>query len=136
MMNPIPEKNAKALAKLALDEDAFLRPNGITMTHVSESIFDPANAEGAGGIWMYWQTLVGEGLIANGQGSKVADFVKAQLDMLVTVFGDIHQSAQFYHSDEAQALSEKGHLNGIAPLYLIRKLMGVTIPAHNKVILK
>lgn len=135
MMNPIPAKHAKTLAKLAFDEKAFLRPNGITMTHVSESQFDPANAEGAGGIWMYWQTLVGEGLIANGQGSKVADFVKAQLDMLVTVFSDIHQSAQFYHSDEAQALSEKGHLNGIAPLYLIRKLMGVTIPVHDKVML-
>jgi len=135
MINPIPEKNAKSLAKLAFDENAFLRPNGITMTHVSDSVFDPANAEGAGGIWMYWQTLVGEGLIANGQSSKVADFVKAQLDMLVTVFSDIHQSAQFYHSDEPQALSEKGHLNGIAPLYLIRKLMGVTIPAHNKVLL-
>lgn len=135
LINPIPEKNAKALTKLALDKDAFLRPNGITMTHSSESQFDPANAEGAGGIWMYFQTLVGEGLISAGKAGKVADIVKSQLDMLVAILSDIHRTAQFYHSDEAQALSEKSHLNGIAPLSLIQKLIGVQIPSHEKVLL-
>src|SRR5690606_19114501 len=39
------------------------------------------------------------------------------------------------HSDDPIALSEKGHLNGSAPVYLIQKLMGIQIPSHDKVIL-
>ncbi|MEM9952556.1 MAG: hypothetical protein AAF846_13195 [Chloroflexota bacterium] len=135
LMNIIPEKQAKTLASLALDDEQFLRPNGITMIPASSDYFDPANAEGAGGIWMYWQHLIGLGLIHAGEANKVGDMVKSQLDMLVTILSDIHTTAQFYHSDNAQALSEKGHLNGIAPLYLIQQLMGVTISRHDKVIL-
>lgn len=134
LITDLPTQKADKLAKLALDSDAFLRPNGITMTHI-DNHFDPANAEGAGGVWMYWQTLIGEGLIRTGQASKVADIVKAQLDMLISIFSDSHQTAQFYHSDNPIALSEKGHLNGIAPAYLIQKLMGIQIPSHDKVIL-
>ena len=132
LINDIPKQKADKLAELALDSEAFLRPNGITMTHI-DNHFDPANAEGAGGIWMYWQTLIGEGLIRARQGKQVADIVKAQLDMLVSMLSENHQTAQFYHSDEPIALSEKGHLNGTAPVYLIQKLMGIQITSHDTV---
>lgn len=134
LITDLPKSKADKVAKQALNSEAFLRPNGITMTHL-DNHFDPANAEGAGGIWMYWQTLIGEGLINAGQASKVSDFVKTQLDMLVSILRDNHQTAQFYHSDSPLALSEKGHLNGTAPIYLIQKLMGIQIPSHDKVIL-
>ncbi|MGB7341006.1 MAG: hypothetical protein WBC91_19075 [Phototrophicaceae bacterium] len=133
LMNIIPDKNKQILADHALDDTTFLRPNGITMIPANNPHFDPANAEGAGGIWMYWQTLIGSGLIDAGKSSKVADIVKAQLDMLVTIFAETHDTAQFYHSDEVRAISEKGHLNGIAPLYLLQQLMGVIIPQHDRV---
>lgn len=135
LINIIPDKHSKALAKLALDDDIFLRPNGITMSPANQANFDPANADGAGGIWMYWQTLVGIGLIEAGKGSKVADIVKSQLDMLVSILQTSHQTAQFYHSDEPKAISEKGHLNGIAPLYLLQNLMGVLISRNDTVVL-
>ncbi|GAB5492043.1 MAG: hypothetical protein Phog2KO_22580 [Phototrophicaceae bacterium] len=134
LITDISKAKADTLADLALNSEAFLRPNGITMTHL-DNHFDPANAEGAGGIWMYWQTLIAEGLIRAGKGSKVTDIVKSQLDMLVTILSENHETAQFYHSDEARGRSEKGHVNGSAPVYLIQKLMGIQVLSHDKVVL-
>lgn len=124
---------AKKLIKLALDKNHFLRPNGITMTDAASSSFDPSNAEGAGGAWFYWQTLVGEALVDVGQGSKVADMTKDALKMLQDILSETHDFAQFYHSDEAKSLSEKGHLAGIAPLRLLHKMFGIRILNTGKV---
>lgn len=131
----IPKKSADKLAKMALDKKAYLRPNGITMTHTQNSIFDPSNADGAGGVWMYWQTLLGEGLIAAGYGKQVADIVKDQLKLLTNILSEKHETGQFYDSDAERALGEKGHLNGIAPLALFQRLVGIRILSHEKVVL-
>ncbi|MGJ3238229.1 MAG: MGH1-like glycoside hydrolase domain-containing protein [Anaerolineae bacterium] len=133
LLGVVPPEQADILADQALNN--FMRPNGISMTHANDPHFDPSNADGAGGIWMYWQTLIGEGLIKAGKAGEVADMVKAQLNMLVQIYNAQHQTAQFYHSDEAQALSEKGHLNGIAPLALLQRLLGVSIPHAGKVVI-
>ena len=50
----LPPGRAAALAALALDEAHFLRPNGLTMVSASDRNFDPSNARGGGGIWMFW----------------------------------------------------------------------------------
>lgn len=110
-----------------------MRPNGITMTHIDDVHFDSTNAEGAGGVWLYWQTLLGEALVDTGYGDAVTDMVKEQLKMLVQVLEQNHESAQFYDSDDPIALGEKGHLNGIAPVALLQKLVGVQIRSHKSV---
>jgi hypothetical protein len=130
----IPQTEAAALAKLALSKD-FQRSNGITMTSI-ENHFDPSNAEGAGGAWFYWQTLLGEALIEAGYGETIADSFKAKLDMLVKIYGETHHSGQFYHSDEPLALGEKGHLLGIAPLLLFQRLIGLRIVSPTRVLIK
>ncbi|MEL6406126.1 MAG: hypothetical protein AAFR81_17275 [Chloroflexota bacterium] len=133
LLASLPEKEAKAVAQMAFSKKGFMRPNGITMTHVNDVHFDSTNADGAGGMWLYWQTLLGEALIDAGYGDAVADMVKEQLKMLVQVLEQNHESAQFYDSDDPIALGEKGHVNGIAPLVLMQKLVGVQIRSHEHV---
>lgn len=123
----IPQENADTLAKRALSKKGFMRPNGVTMVPSDSEHFDSTNADGAGGVWMYWQTLLGEGLLEAGYGDAVADMVKEQLKLLVQILEQNHESAQFYDSDDPVALGEKGHLNGIAPLVLLQRLVGVQI---------
>ncbi|MCA9915508.1 MAG: hypothetical protein KC496_19275, partial [Anaerolineae bacterium] len=120
------------LAALALS-DQFLRSNGITMTSTAGEHFDPSNAEGAGGVWMYWQVLLGEGLLQAGYAEDAAKITQRILDLLVTVLQEQHQFAQFYHSDEPIALSEKGHSSGIAPLRLLNALFGIRIHSTGSV---
>ena len=118
--------NTKRVADLALSE-RLLRDNGFTMTDTKSEYFDPTNAEGAGGIWFYWNTLFGDGLRRAGYGDKITDIVKNQLNMLQTVLSETHEFGQFYHTDEAKALGDDGHASGIAPLHLLNQLFGVRI---------
>ncbi|MDQ7025369.1 MAG: hypothetical protein Q9P44_07395 [Anaerolineae bacterium] len=129
----VPKAKAKKLIKLALDKKHFLRPNGITMTDAARSIFDPSNVDGAGGVWFYWQTLMGEALIDADEGRKVADITKASLKFLQDILSQEHDFAQFYNSDIAIGLGEKGHISGIAPLRLLHKLFGIRIIGNRKV---
>jgi hypothetical protein len=129
----VPAAKAKKLVKLALDKKHFLRPNGITMTDAAKSVFDATNADGAGGVWLYWQTLLGEALVDAGEGGKVAEISKNILNVLKDVLAQEHEFAEFYNSDLAVGLGEKGHVAGIAPLRLLHKLFGVRIMGNGKV---
>ncbi len=129
----LPDDQAEKLTARALDESQFLRPNGITMTSATGEDFDPSNAEGAGGVWMYWQALLGEGLLAAGRHAEAAELGRRVLNLLAVVLRENHKFAQFYHSDEPIALSEKGHTSGIAPLRLLQALFGVRVLSAGKV---
>lgn len=129
----IGKSQKQTLSKLAFNKKHFLRPNGLTMISSSHENFDPISSNGAGGLWFYWQTLIGEGLLDAGFGNKVADMVKSNLKMLVDILASEHEFSQFYDSDSIQALGEKGHIAGIAPLYLMQRLFAVHILSNGKV---
>lgn len=129
----IDKKQIQTLSKLALDKKHFLSANGLTMLSTSHEHYDPRSADGAGGLWFYWQTLIGEGLLEAGFGSKVADIVKNNLKMLLDILVTEHEFAQFYNSEAIESLGEKAHIAGIAPLYLLQRLFAIGIPSNDRV---
>ncbi len=133
MVRRLPPERARALVDLALDEAHFLRPNGLTMVSASERNFDPSNARGGGGIWMYWLSLIGEGMAQAGFRSEATDLVKRVLDALARVLSREGKLSQFYHADEAKGFGEDHHIGGIAPLKLLSDALGVVIVAPDQV---
>ena len=129
MVRRLPPERAKALVDLALDEAHFLRPNGLTMVSASDRHFDPSNARGGGGIWMYWLSLIGEGMAQAGFRHEATDLVKRVLDALARVLSREGKLSQFYHADEAKGFGEDHHIGGIAPLKLLSDVLGVVIVA-------
>ena len=129
----LPQERAAALVELALDEAHFLRPNGLTMVSASDRNFDPSNARGGGGIWMYWLSLIGEGMVAAGFRREATALVKRVLDGLGRVLAREGKLSQFYHADEAKGFGEDHHIGGIAPLKLLSDVLGVTIIAPDRV---
>lgn len=129
----LPRERAAALVELALDEAHFLRPNGLTMVSASDRNFDPSNARGGGGIWMYWLSLIGEGMVAAGFRQEATALVKRTLDGLTRVLAREGKLSQFYHADEAKGFGEDHHIGGIVPLKLLSDVLGVTIVAPDRV---
>ena len=127
-----PER-AAALAETALDESCFLQPNGLTMVSAGDRNYDPSCARGGGGIWIFWLTLVCEGLLKAGYRQEATDIVKRLLDALSRVLEREGRLAQFYHADEAKGFGEEHHLAGIAPLKLLGDVIGIRIIAADKV---
>lgn len=129
----ISSEHAGQIIELATDPAHFWRANGITMVSAQDADFDPANANGSGGVWPFWFTLMGEGLIEAGQTALAGDLLQRLLNVQVQVLHKQHEFSEFYHSDEAIGLGEKGHLAGIVPLHLLLRILGIRVIHSGKV---
>ncbi len=127
-----PQRAAK-LVELALNKAHFLQPNGLTMVSASDRNYDPSNARGGGGVWMYWLTLVCEGMLKSGFTSEATEIMKRVLDMLARVLAREGKLSRFYHADEAKGFGEDHHIGGIVPLSLLNDVIGIRIVAADKV---
>lgn len=129
----LPADHAKSLAKLAMDANHFMRPNGLTMISASDRNFDPSNARGGGGIWMYWLSLIGEGLVKSGFRIEAARLIKTVLTGLTKILQEDGHLSQFYHADETKGFGEDHHIGGIVPLNLLSEVIGIRIVSPDKV---
>ncbi|MBZ0298072.1 MAG: hypothetical protein K8L99_36295 [Anaerolineae bacterium] len=129
----ISPERAEGISKLATDPAHFWRANGITMTSAQDANFDPANANGSGGIWPFWLTLMGEGFIEAGKPELAADLLQRLLRVQVETLRQQREFSEFYHSEETIGLGEKGHLAGIVPLHLLLRVLGIRVIHSGKV---
>ena len=118
---------------LAYYQAALRVPNGVTMVATDDPAYRPDQRDGAGGVWPFWLTLIGEGLIEAGRFDAAADLLlrllKAQIEALRT-----HKAfSEYLHSNEPVGLGEIGHVGGIAPLHLFLRVLGVRIVSAEKV---
>ncbi|MDE2818559.1 MAG: hypothetical protein OXI40_02375 [Chloroflexota bacterium] len=126
------QDRASALVDLALDEAQFFCPNGITMVSRRDRNYDPSNARGGGGIWMYFLSLVGEGMVKSGFHREATALVKRVLTSLAQVLERDGRLSQFYHAEEIKGFGEDHHIGGIAPLKLLSDVIGVRILSPRK----
>jgi hypothetical protein len=129
----IPQERKDALIQPLTDPAQLWRANGVTMTSARDADFDPANENGSGGVWPYWLTLIGEGLLEAGRADLAADLLKRLLKAQTAVLTGQKAFSEFYHSDEPRGLGERGNLSGIAPLHLLLRVIGVRVLSPGKV---
>jgi hypothetical protein len=123
----IPADHAQKLVQLATDGAHFWRTNGITMISAQDNYFDQSNADGGGGLWLYWNALVGEGLLEAAAEKPVAELLRKILTLHVAQLQQHKSFAQFYHADGATGVGERNHLGGIPPLDLLNRALGISI---------
>jgi Mannosylglycerate hydrolase MGH1-like glycoside hydrolase domain len=129
----IAPERAAALIQHLTNPAEFWRKNGLLMFSAQDAHFDPARAEGSLGVWLYWLTLIGEGLIEQERVDLAAELVKRILAVQVTVLRDAKAFYEFYHADEARGLGERGSTFGLAPLHLLLRVLGVRILSKTRV---
>jgi hypothetical protein len=129
----LPEAHAKSLVELAMDNQHFLRPNGITMVSAQDADFSASNASGGGGIWMYWLSLIAEGMVNCGYRKEATHIIKTVLDMLTQALHRDGHLSQFYNADQAEAYGENHHIGGHVPLHLLNDVLGIRILSSDKV---
>jgi hypothetical protein len=122
----IPNEHREPLIRLVLSE-RFLRHSGITMCASDDPAFDPSHEHGAGGVWVFWNTLIGESLIEQGRLEEAAEIALRLLNTQVEVLRSDKHFYEFYHADEAKGLGERGSTLGVVPLHLLLRVWGVRI---------
>jgi hypothetical protein len=132
--NTLSPEQAKALAKLLGQELHFLRPSGLTIVSAQDDAFDPSSANGGGGVWTYWTTLMGQATLDNGYPEIATEILRRLLETQKHVLNEQGRLSEFYHSDKQKGLGEDGHLAGIAPLFLFSRIIGIQIIHYGKVL--
>ncbi|MCU0479629.1 MAG: hypothetical protein MUE54_00290 [Anaerolineae bacterium] len=123
----IPENRAESLIKLLTDPAQFWRKSGMSIVSAKDPNYDPSSAVGGGGVWSYWTTLIGEGLIEYGRADITTQMIQNLLKTQLTAYQANGYFSEFYHSDQPQGCGEKHHLGGIVPLYLLNRVLGIQI---------
>ena len=129
----LPGDRARALIKLALAEDHFACRNGLTMVSRADRDYDASNARGGGGMWLYWLSLIGEGMVKSGFRAEATLLLKRVLSALSDFLERDGHLSQFYHADEIQGFGEAHHIGGAAPLHLFGEVIGIRVLNRSRV---
>ncbi|MFN8378595.1 MAG: hypothetical protein U0452_07975 [Anaerolineae bacterium] len=120
-------------ALIAFYEKTLRVPNGVTMVATDDPAYRPDHRDGAGGVWPFWLTLVGEGLIEAGRVDEASDLLVRLLRAQTESLCQHKAFSEYLHSSEPVGLGEVGHVGGIAPLHLFLRVLGVRIVSVSKV---
>jgi hypothetical protein len=135
----ISPERAAALIEHLTNPAEFLRPNGTLMFSAKDPYYNPAPAsapssvEGSLGVWVYWVTLMGEGLIENRRVDLAADLLNRLLATQTAVLREQKAFSEYYHADQPKGLGERGNVLGIVPLHLLLRVLGVRITSKSRV---
>jgi hypothetical protein len=95
--------------------------------------YNPALAQGSVGVWSYWLTLIGEGLIEHGRIDAATELLKRLLKAQTAVLRDKKAFYEFYDADQMRGMGERGSTMGLVPLHLLMRVLGVRILSKNRV---
>ncbi|MBN1287633.1 MAG: hypothetical protein JXB47_19685 [Anaerolineae bacterium] len=125
---------AQALVEQNITNPArFGRPYGMPNCAADDPAYNPANREGSGGVWMMWNTMLGEALLDYGYYEESAAlFTRIMTAQLHTLK---HEQAfrEAYNSDILEGIGSVDYIWGVTPLHWLMRLIGVRIVSPTKV---
>ncbi|MGB2895490.1 MAG: hypothetical protein WBB65_04920 [Anaerolineales bacterium] len=130
---PDPARADKLISKTLTDPDQFWRPYGIPVCSAKDPAYVPDNQDGAGAVWMFWNLLIGEGLVSYGFHEEAAELVTR---LMRNVVGTLKEDKTFrarYNPDQGGGVGGSGFVEGAAPLSLFLQTLGVRLISPRKV---
>jgi hypothetical protein len=124
---PSGERVERLVRDTVLDENRFWREFGIPSCSAEDPAYASDNQEGAGGVWFFWNTLIGEGLIDYGYIEEAVELVTRLLNAAVHTLRVDKAFREAYDADKLQGLGERDHLWGVAPVHLFLYVLGVRL---------
>ncbi len=84
-------------------------------------------------VWMPWNVMVAEGLLAYGARDEAVDLVTRLMTGIVETLKREHAFRAYYHADLPQSMGERNTLLGLPPMGLFLETLGVRILSPWKV---
>jgi hypothetical protein len=84
-------------------------------------------------VWLPWNVMVAEGLLAYGARTEVVDLMTRLMTGIVETLKREHAFRTYYHADLPQSMGERNALLGLPPLGLFLEILGVRILSPWKV---
>ncbi|MCS6835135.1 MAG: hypothetical protein NZ750_03850 [Anaerolineae bacterium] len=123
-----PHARRETLLKALNAKDGLWRSSGLSLVPASDSAY----GETQGGVWVWWNDLLGQALPPKRSGELLRSLLTAQ--------AKAHQQqghfGQFYRGDAPQALGEADHLLGLPPLDWVLHAVGVRVLDSQRVLVE
>jgi hypothetical protein len=132
---PEPERAEVLVRETILDPERFWRPFGISGCSSLDPAYESANRQGASGIWMYWNMLLGEALLAYGYKSEAAGLIQNLMQAVISTLRKDKAFREVYHPELPEGSGERDHITGLAPLGLFLSCLGIHLINPDKFIL-
>jgi hypothetical protein len=110
----------KAVILVGRLQKMLLKPNGLALYPQSET-----TGGNESGIWVYWNTLLCEALLDKGYDDLAADIFKRLLRVQGATLRDKGWFTLFYDEDDMRGRSDTFDLQGVVPLHLLLRFMGI-----------
>lgn len=107
-----------------LAADRFGRRFGIP---AYPSVPDPGADSVCMAVHLPWNQFIGEGLLAYGLRQEAAQLIMRLMDAILLNLREQHAFARTYHAETGAGSGERNSLQGLAPLGLFLKVLGVEI---------
>ncbi len=123
---PSAERAAQIVATLT-DPERYWRPYGLPICPVSDSAFVANNDGGSGGVWLFWNVLILEGLLRYGYLDEATTLFKRLLSAQLRALRRDHGFREGYNSETGEGLGDVDELAGIVPISAFLRLIGLRI---------
>ena len=133
---PDPERARQLVERTLLDPMRYWRPYGMPTTSASDPSYSPDGSHGAGTVWLFWNAMLGEGLLDYGNLDQAAELLTRLMQPIVHCLREDHAFHEAYNPESLEGIGERHHLGGLAPLGLFLRLLGVQLISPTKVIVR
>lgn len=125
---------AEALVRRTLlDPERYWRPYGIPNCSAQDPAYKPDNRDGSGGVWLMWNTMLGEGLVEYGYRAEAAELVRRLMTAMLHSLRTEKCFREAYNADKPEGLGDKDYLWGVAPVALFLRVVGVRLISPRRV---
>jgi glycogen debranching enzyme len=119
--------------RTVLDEGRYWRPYGLPNCSAQDPAYRADNREGSGGVWLMWNTMIGEGLLEYGYREEAAELVRRLMTAMIHTLKTDQAFREAYNPDTLAGLGDRDYLWGVAPAHLFLQTAGIRIVSPRKV---
>ncbi len=130
---PDPARAEALVRQTLLDPERYWRPYGLPNCSARDPAYKPDNREGSGGVWLMWNTMLGEGLVEYGYRAEAAQLITKLMTTMIHSLKHDKAFREAYNADVLEGLGERNYLWGVAPVHLFMQTLGVRIISPKKV---
>ncbi len=130
---PSQERAQRLVYETLHDPERFWRMFGVPNCSAQDAGFLQSEGAEMGGVSMYWNTLIVEGLMRYGFVDEAADLVSRLMQAMIASLRQDGAFRQRYHPDHPRGYGERDHLLGVLPIGLFLEVLGIQFLSDSKV---
>ncbi len=129
---PDSDRAERIIRRTLTDPKRYWRAHGLSLCSAQDPAYTSDHRDGCGGVWMLWNTMLGEALVDNGHVAQAVELVTRLMSAVLHSLKSDTAFREAYDADGPGRMGERDHMAGLAPLSLFLHTLGVQLITPHK----